>query len=344
MLGLKIGIDLGTTTTVIYVGGRGIVLSEASVVAFDDDTGEIVAMGEDAKRMREKNPDTLRVVSPLRDGVISDLEVTEQMLRKYIKRICKYRIFKPNVIVCTPSGVTTLEKRTLLSAITSSGAGRACVMEEPLAAIIGAKVKINSPQGILVADIGGGTTDVAVVTMGNIAISNSIKVAGNAMDEAIQRYVRRERDILIGLSTAEELKKTIGCAYLPTEEIAVTCKGKNFIGGMPCSFEITSTEVYLAIRECVEKIAESIRETLECTPPELVADIYGNGLILTGGGAKIYGLEKMLSERLSMRVKLADEPELCVAKGIGYGFKNMQFMKNNGYIFRAGEDVDGYID
>ncbi len=342
MLGLKIGIDLGTKNTIIYVKGKGIVRSEATVVAFDTDTDEIIAMGEDAKKMLEKNPETVNVVVPIKDGVISNIEVTEKMLRYYIKKICGHRIFKPSVIVCTPSDVTVFEKRTLLDAITASGAGEACVMEEPLAAIVGAKVKITNPKGTLVADIGGGTTDIAVVTMGNVAISNSIKVAGNAIDEAIQRYVRRERDILIGLSTAEELKKTIGCANLPTEEIAVTCKGKKFIGGMPVSFEITSTDVYLAIKEQVEYIAEAIRETLEITPPELISDIHSSGLILTGGGAKVYGMEKMLSEKLKMKVTLADEPENCVANGMGYALNNMQFLKNNGYFFKAREDITGY--
>lgn len=342
MLGLKIGIDLGTRNTVIYVKGKGIVLSEASVVAFDDDTEEIIAMGDEAYKMLEKNPDTVRVVLPMRDGVISDIKVTEKMLRHYIEKICGYRIFKPSVIVCTPSNVTVFEKRTLLDAITASGAGEACIMEEPLAAIVGAKVKITNPKGVLVADIGGGTTDIAIVTMGNVAISSSIKVGGNAIDEAIQRYVRRERDILIGSGTAEELKKTIGCAYLPTEEIAVTCKGKKFIGGMPVSFEITSTDVYLAIREQVEYIAEAIRETLEITPPELVSDIYSSGLILTGGGAKIYGMEKMLSDKLKMKVTLAEEPEHCVANGMGYALTNKEFLKNNGYFFRSREDITGY--
>ncbi len=342
MLGMQIGIDLGTSTTVVYVLGKGIVLAEASVVAFDDDTKKIVAVGDRAKKMFEKNPEVIRVVRPMRDGVISDFSVTEKMLKTYIDRLCGMRIFKPSVIISTPSTVTTLERRTLLDAITSSGAGEACIMEEPLAAIIGAEIKINDPRGLLVADIGGGTTDIAVITMGNIAISNSIKTAGNAFDEAIQRYVRRERDILIGLSTAEELKKSIGCAYLPTEEIAVQCKGKKFIGGMPCNFEISSTEVYLSIREQIEKIAEAIRETIEVTPPELVADIYSSGLILTGGGAKIYGLEKLLSEKLQMKVRLAKEPELCVAKGLGYALNHMDFLKNNGYIFKAREEVTGY--
>lgn len=344
MLGLKIGIDLGTKNTVICVAGKGIVLNEASVVTFDEDSGKIVSMGGEAEKMLEKNPETLKVISPLKNGVISDIAVTEKMLAVYMKRICKYRIFKPSVIVCTPSSVTELERKTLLGAITSSGAGRACVIEEPLAAIIGSGEKITDPGGILVADIGGGTTDVAVVTMGNIAVSKTVRTAGNAMDEAIQRYIRRERNILIGLSTAENLKKSIGCAYLPTEEIAVNCKGKNFIDGMPVSFEITSTEIYLALRETVEDICETIRLTLESTPPELVGDIYTKGLVLTGGGAKLYGFEKILSNRLDINVRLSDEPELCVANGIGYALKHLQFLKNNGYVFSTIENIRGYID
>ena len=344
MPGLKIGIDLGTKNTVICVAGKGIVINEASVVTFDEDLKKIVSMGNEAEKMLERNPETLKVISPLRDGVISDIAVTEKMLAIYLKRICKYRIFKPSVIVCTPSSVTELEKKTLLSAITSSGAGRACVIEEPLAAVIGSRAKINEPGGTLVADVGGGTTDVAVVTMGSIAVSKAVRIAGNTMDEAIQRYVRRERNILIGLSTAERLKKEIGCAYLPTEEIAVNCKGKNFIDEMPVSFEITSTEIYLALRETLENIAEAIRLTLEATPPELVADIYSRGLILTGGGAKLYGFEKMLSKRLEIDVHLADEPELCVARGVGYALKHLAFLKKSGYVFSTIENIRGYID
>lgn len=344
MLGLKIGIDLGTKNTVIYVAGKGIVVNEPSVVTFDEDMQKIVSMGKEAAGMLEKNPETLKVVCPMRDGVISDIAVAEKMLSIYMKRICKYRIFKPSVIVCTPSSVTTLEKKTLLNAITTGGAGRACILEEPLASIIGAKVKINEPGGVLVADIGGGTTDIAVVTMGNIAVSDTSRIAGNAMDEAIQKYVKRERNILIGLSTAEKLKKEIGCAYLPTEEIAVTCKGKNFIDSMPVSFEITSTEIYLALREQVEGIAEAIRATLEMTPPELVADIYSRGLILTGGGAKLYGFEKMLSDKLDIKVKLADNPELCVANGIGYALRHLSFLESNGYSFETIENIKGYVD
>ena len=344
MPGLKIGIDLGTKNTVIFVAGKGIVINEASVVTFDEDMKKIVSMGKEAETMLEKNPETLKVICPLRDGVISDIAVTEKMLALYLQRICKFRIFKPSVIVCTPSSVTSLEKKTLLKAIAASGAGKVCVLEEPLAAIIGSKVKINEPGGILVCDIGGGTTDIAVVTMGNIAVSKTINTAGNAMDEAIQRYIRRERNILIGLSSAEGLKKNVGCAYLPTEEIAVTCKGKNFIDNLPVSFEINSTEIYLALRECVEKIAEAIRATLETTPPELVADIYTRGMILTGGGAKLYGFEKMLSDKLDIKVSLADSPELCVANGIGYALKHLKYLKNNGYSFSTIESIQGYID
>ncbi len=344
MLGLKIGIDLGTKNTVIFAAGKGIVLNEASVVTFDEDKKKIVSMGSEAEKMLEKNPETLKVICPLRDGVISDVSVTEKMLAIYLKRICKYRIFKPSVIVCTPSSVTALERKTLMNALTSSGAGRVCVMEEPLAAVIGANVKITEPGGTLIADIGGGTTDIAVVTMGSIAVSNTVRVAGNAMDEAIQRYVRRERNILIGLSTAEELKKSIGCAYLPTEEIAVPCKGKNFIDGLPVSFEITSTEIYLALRETVEAVSEAIRATLEMTPPELVGDIYSRGLILSGGGSRLYGFDKLLSKRLDISVRLADEPELCVAKGIGYALKHLSYLKNNGYEFSTIENIKGYVE
>ncbi len=344
MLGINIGIDLGTTSIIIYVEGEGIVLSEPSVVAYDVDTGDLIAMGDYAKSMIERNPESIEVICPMKDGVISNFDVTEQILRYYIRKICGNRIFKPNIIVSMPSTVTNLEQRTVLDVVTSSGAGKACIIEEPLAAAIGAGLDVNAKRGCLVADIGGGTADIAVITMGSIAVSSSVKIAGNAFDEAIQRYCKRERDILIGLPTAEKLKCTVGCAHMPGEEIALSVNGKHYLTGMPVTFELTTTEIYLALREQVEAIGESIRAVIEQTPPELVADIFDSGMLITGGGAMLRGLPKALSEKLGINVRLAPDPINCVAKGTGFALRNMQFLEDNGYIFRNREQITGYTE
>lgn len=344
MLGTGIGIDLGTTSIIIYVEGEGIVLSEPSVAAFDLDTDEMIGMGDCAKSMLERNPETIRVVCPMREGVISDFEVTERILRYYIKKICANRIFKPNIIVSMPSTVTNLERRTVLDVVTASGAGKACLIEEPLAAAIGAGLDISEPKGSLVADIGGGTTDIAVITMGSIAVSSSVKTAGNAFDEAIQRYCKRERDMLIGLPTAQRLKTVIGCAGLPSEEIAVSANGKHYLSGMPRSFEISSTEVFLALREQVELIGEGIRGVLELTPPELVTDIYSSGLVITGGGGLLRGFAGAMSDKLGIPVRIAVDPINCVAKGTGFALRNLQFLEDNGYVFKNREQITGYTE
>ncbi|MCQ2462712.1 MAG: rod shape-determining protein [Clostridia bacterium] len=344
MPGINIGIDLGTTSIIIYVENEGIVLSEPSVAAYDVDSGELIALGDYAKSMIEKAPDTIRVVCPMREGVISDFGVTETMLRYYIKKICGNRIFKPNIIVSMPSSVTNLERRTVLDVVTSSGAGKACVIEEPLAAAIGAGLDIKRPGGHRVADIGGGTSDIAVITMDSIALSDSVRIAGDAFDTAIQRYCRRERDVLIGMPTAERLKTVLGCAYLPEEEIAVSVKGKHYLTGMPVSFEITSTEIYLALREQVEAIGDAIKDVLERTPPELANDIFTSGLVITGGGGMLRGLAKAMGEKLKITARLAPDAINCVVKGTGYALRNMQFLEDNGYVFKNREQITGYTE
>ena len=241
MLGRNIGVDLGTASVIIYMEGRGIVLTEPSVVAYNTKTGRMCAVGKKAYEMLGRNPDSIRVIRPMKDGVVSDFTATRQMLSRFLTKVCRNAIFKPNIIVCMPSSITNLERRTILDMITAAGAGKACLIEEPLAAAIGAGSDLTHAKGSMVVDIGGGTTDIAVITMGSIAVSKSIKVAGNLMDEAIVRQVRRERDIVIGERTAEEIKKQIGCAVLPEAELAMTVKGKRYISGMPAMVEITST-------------------------------------------------------------------------------------------------------
>ena len=282
MLGTNIGIDLGTTSIVIYIEGKGIVLSEPSVAAYDTNSGHLIAVGKKAYEMIGRTPDNIRIVKPMRHGVVSDFTATKHILRFFLSKICKNMIFKPNVVVCVPSMVTNLEKRTILDLITAAGAAKACLIEEPLAAALGAGLKSDRPKGAMVVDIGGGTTDVAVITMGCISVSDSVKVAGNAFDEAIMRQIRRERDVIIGERTAEFIKKQIGCSYLRSAELGLTVKGKHFITSMPVSIDVSSTEVYLAMRPQLESISETVRSVLELTPPELSADIADSGIYLTG--------------------------------------------------------------
>ncbi|NLL63938.1 MAG: rod shape-determining protein [Ruminococcaceae bacterium] len=341
MLGINIGIDLGTTSVIAYVEGKGIVLSEPAIVAYRRTTGRIIALGKAAYKMLGREPDSVEVVQPMRDGVVSDFDVTEQMLRYYIKKICGNKIFKPNIIVSMPGTVTNLEKRTILDVITASGASRVCLIEEPLAAAIGAGIDIVHPNGVMVVDIGGGTTDIAVITMGTMATASSIKLAGNVLNEDIIRYLSRERDIIIGELTAEEIKKKIGCAYLRDEEIGIFAKGKDYYTGMPIDFEITSNEVYLAMRKHINMILEAIRDVFERTPPELVSDIINEGIVLTGGTAQLFGLDTAIEKLTGIRTIVAKDPLNCVANGIGKVIGDMFFLSEYGYLFKSRQDIGG---
>lgn len=345
MFGLGVGIDLGTSSVMIYVEGKGIVLTEPSVIACDKtEDGKMIAVGESAYRMIGRNPDSISVIRPLKDGVVSDFPMTEKMLQHYIQKICGNRIFKPHVIVCMPSSVTNLEKRTILDVVTASGAGMACLIEEPLAAAIGAGIDIHHPYGTMIVDMGGGTTDIAVITMGSIAIYGSVRIAGNEFDEAIMRYVKTYKNVTIGERTAEEIKKQIGCAYVREEEVAMIVKGKNYITGMPESFEISSTEVYEAISDLLDDLLEAVRSILEVTPPELVGDIATQGIVLTGGGALLYGMDTMMQKRTGIRARMADDPLHCVVKGTGVALKDMNVLADNGYIFKSREEIIGIKD
>lgn len=341
MVGKGIGVDLGTTTVIIYVSGKGIVLSEPSVVAKSGDDGRIISIGSEAGKMVGKNPRSVRVIKPMSDGVVSDFEVTEQMLGYFLQKVCGNSIFKPHVIVCMPSTVTNLEKRTILDVVTKSGAGSACLIEEPLAAAVGAGLDVSHPFGTMVVDIGGGTTDIAVITMGSIAVSSSIKVAGNKFDRAIMRYVRNKKGILIGEQTAELIKKTVGCAVPREVEIAMTAKGKNYLTGMPQSFEISSGEAFRALRYPVQKIYEAVRSVFEMTPPELAADISSQGIILTGGGAMLYGMADIMRRKTGINAVVADDPINCVAKGMGEALINSSILTDNGYDYKIREEVVG---
>lgn len=344
MLGMNIGIDLGTTSTIVYVEGKGIVLSEPSAIAYDTDTGDVLAVGSRAYEMYGKTPDCITVVRPLEDGVVSDFTATQHMLKWYLHKVSGYKFLKPNIVICMPSGVTDLEKRTLLDIATLSGAGRACLIEEPLAAAVGAGIKTGSPSGTLVVDIGGGTTDIAVITMGSIAVSDSVKGGGNGFDRAIKNYLKRERNIIIGLKTAESIKKQLACAFFRQDEITILAKGKDYITSFPTYFEVFSAEVFLAMREGLENIVDGILSVLERTQPDLVSDILQNGIYLTGGGALILGIDEMIEQKTGIKTQIADDPLNCVAKGTGVALKDINILQNNGYIFKTREQVKGYSE
>ncbi len=344
MLGTNIGIDLGTTSIVIYVEGHGIVLSEPSVAAYDSKSGRLIAVGKKAYEMLGRTPDSIRIVKPMRNGVVSDFTATRHILKYFLSKICKNMVFKPNIIVCVPSTVTNLEKRTILDLITSSGAGKACLIEEPLAAALGAGLQSNRPVGTMVVDIGGGTTDIAVMTMGSISVSRSVNSAGNAFDEAIMRQLKRERDILIGERTAENIKMQVGCADLREVELGLNVKGKHFITGMPVSIEVSSTEVYLAMRQHIEAIGEGVRSVLELTPPELASDIFSSGIYLTGGGALLEGIDRMINSKTGINTFIAADPLNCVALGTGIALNDMDILIDNGCMFKTRDEIGGLFE
>lgn len=323
MLGLNIGIDLGTSTIIIFVEGKGIVLNEPCVVAVETDTGQMIAAGQDAIKMVGRTPDYLTVVHPVTDGVISDYTVTEQMLRYFLRKVCGNSLFKPKIMVCMPSSVTSVEEKTIIDVLINAGARKACIMLAPIAAAIGADIDITKPHGSFIVDIGGGTTDIAVITLDNIAATSSIKIAGKEFDNAIIRYIRRKYDILVGDLTAEDIKKKLGAACRREVEIAIGARGRNFITGMPESFEVTSTDVYEALREPVEMIAAEIQHVMEHTPPELIADVYSDGITLTGGGSLLYGFAEYLTKAMGVPCRLAADPMNCVAVGTGKSLKNI---------------------
>ncbi len=341
MLGVNIGIDLGTTSIVVFVEGKGIVMTEPCVAAYEKESGKLIAVGKRAWDMVGKNPDTIRVVRPMSNGVVADFTATKHLLRFVLSKICKNMVFKPNVVVCVPSMATSLEKRTILDLVTAAGAAKACLIEEPLAAALGAGLKSNRPVGAMIVDIGGGTTDIAVITMGCISVSRSIKIAGNALDDAIARQLRRERDVIIGEKTAEFIKKQIGCSYLRDVELGLTVKGKHFITNMPVSIEVSSTEAYLAMRPHLEAIAEAVRSVLELTPPELSADICESGIRLTGGGAMLRGIDEMIEKKTGIKTTVAETPLNCVAMGTGEALSHIDILSQNGYVFKARDEIGG---
>ena len=323
-----IGIDLGTASVLVYVKGKGIVLCEPSVVAVDKSTGKILAIGEDAQKMLGRTPGNIIAVRPLRDGVISDYEMTEKMIKEFIHKVLGFRLFKPNVVICVPSIITEVEERAVIDAGTQAGARKFYLIEEPVAAAIGAGIEISKPDGNMIVDIGGGTTDVAVISLGGMVESTSIKVAGDKFDDAIVKYVRRKHNVLIGERTAEELKMTIGCVYPREEEVSMEVKGRCLMTGLPRVFTVTSTELLEAFEEVSTKIVEAVHFVLERTAPELVGDIATNGIVMTGGGSLIYGFDKLIESKTGIATRVADDAISCVALGTGKTLDNLSVMQD----------------
>ena len=312
-----IGIDLGTANVLCYVEGRGIVLREPSVVAVDKNTGKVLQVGAAARNMLGRTPGNIVAVRPLRDGVITDYEMTEKMLEQFLKKINKFTLVKPRVIVSVPSGITEVEERAVIQAAMEAGARRVYLIEEPLAAALGAKLAISGPEGHMVVDIGGGTTDIAVLSLNGIATSSSIKVAGDTFDEAVAAYMRKRYGMLIGLNTAEEVKITIGCVYPRPQELSMLVKGRDAKTGLPNEVTISSSEMLEAFKRPARQIVDEVLAVLEMSSPELVSDVARNGIVLTGGGCQLYGFDFLISERTEIPCTIADDPDSCVALGCG---------------------------
>lgn len=315
--GRDVGIDLGTANTLVHVGGRGIVLNEPSVVAINKDTGEVLAVGEEAKRMLGRTPANIVAHRPLKDGVIADFEVTSKMMDHFIGKVTNKFLLRKSVVVGIPSGVTEVERLAVIEATRKAGATHAYVIEEPMAAAFGANLPVEEPCGSMIVDIGGGTTEVAMISLGGIVHSRSIRVAGDELDESIIGYVRRSYSLSIGDRTAEATKIEIGSAYPLPQEMTMEIKGRDLISGLPRSAKISSEEVRLAIADPINSIVEAVKLTLEVTPPELAADAMDRGITLAGGGALLRGIDKLLSEETGMPVKIARDPLTCVAIGTG---------------------------
>lgn len=320
-LGQEMGVDLGTATVLIYVKGKGIMLREPSVIAMVRDTGEVKAVGEEAYRMLGRTPGNIVAVRPMRDGVIADYDLTEKMLQAFVRKVLTgpSRLFKPQIMVCVPSGVTEVERRAVLQATREVGARKAFLIEEPLASAIGAGVKIAEPTGSMIVDVGGGTTDVAIISLGGIVVSESLRIAGNEFDESIIRHIRHMENLLIGDRTAETIKTQVGAAMLrgPDDDVSMEVRGRDLINGLPKTITVTTRDVVEALREPLAKIADGVRRVLEQAPPELVSDVIDRGIIMTGGGALLRNFDELLRETTGIPVMVAEHAMETVALGTG---------------------------
>ena len=323
-----IGIDLGTASVLVYIKGKGVVLREPSVVAIDKNNGKLLKVGAEAQAMLGRTPGNIVAMRPLREGVISDYDMTERMLKEFIKKVTTFSIFKPRLLICVPSGITEVEERAVVDAGIQAGARRAYLIEEPVAAAIGAGIDITKPDGHMVVDIGGGTADVAVISLGGVVESASIKIAGDKFDEAVVKYIRKKHNVLIGDRTAEELKMTIGCVFPRPEEVTMEIKGRCLMTGLPRVFSVSSSEMIEAFEEVSSRILEAIHGVLERTPPELVADISTNGIVMTGGGSLLWGFDKLIESHTGIETHVAEDAISCVAEGTGKSLDSLDQMQD----------------
>jgi rod shape-determining protein MreB len=329
-LSKKIGIDLGTSTVLIYVKGEGIVVNEPSLVAVNRDGTRILAIGRQAQEMVGRTPDAIQVVRPMREGVIADFVVTEGMLHHFIGKVQgRSRIFKPEIMICVPSGVTSVERRAVTEAAISAGARQAWLIDEPLAAAIGAGLPIAEPRGNAICDIGGGTTEIAVISLSGMVVAHSIRVGGNRIDDAIATYLKRKHNLLIGERTAEDLKITAGSAVTMKEALYAEVRGRDLVSGLPRSLEVSSNEVVEAIQEPLRLIVGAVRAVLEETPPELAADIFDRGIVLSGGGAQLRGLDRYIAMHTGIPTVVANDPQTSVVRGTGLALENFEVLKRN---------------
>ncbi len=332
IFGQDIGIDLGTATILVYVKGKGIVLREPSVVAIDKNTNEVLAVGQEARKMLGRTPGNIIALRPLKDGVISDYTITEKMLKYFINKVCGKFIFSPRIMICIPSCVTEVEKKAVIDAATHAGARKVYLIEEPIAAAIGAGIDIGKPYGSMIVDIGGGTADVAVISLGGSVKSTSLKVAGDRFDEAIIKYVKKKRNVIIGERTAEDIKINIGCMYPKPVVETMLVKGRDVTTGLPVEIEINSEEIYEALKECANIIVDGIHSVLEETPPELSADISERGIYITGGGGLIWGLDKLIEERTGIQVMISEDAQSCVAVGTGKALNHIELLETGNAV------------
>jgi len=324
-----IGIDLGTANTLVHVKGKGILIREPSVVAINNNTGELLSVGLEAKNMIGRTPGNITAIRPMKDGVIADFQITQGMLKYFIRKVAgKSLIIKPRVIVCVPSGVTEVEKRAVIDATLQAGAKEAYLIEEPMAAAIGANLPVEDPYGSMVVDIGGGTSEVAVISLGGIVVSRSLRIAGDDLDDAIVHYVKKEYNLMIGERTAEDLKIKLGSAYPMQTEVKHNISGRDLVTGLPKDLSISSEEIREALQEAINSIVDSIKYTLEKTPPELAADVMERGIMLTGGGALLKGIDKLIEEETGIPVNIAEFPLDCVVIGTGMVLDEIEVLKN----------------
>ncbi|MEG2310376.1 MAG: rod shape-determining protein MreB [Clostridia bacterium] len=332
IFGQDIGIDLGTATILVYVKGKGIVLREPSVVAIDKNTNEVLAVGQEARKMLGRTPGNIIALRPLKDGVISDYTITEKMLKYFIGKVCGKFVFAPRIMICVPSCVSEVEKKAVIDAATHAGAKKVYLIEEPIAAAIGAGIDIGKPYGSMILDIGGGTVDIAVISLGGSVRSKSLKVAGDKFDEDIAKYIKKTHNVIIGERTAEDIKINIGCMYPKTVVERMNVKGRDLSTGLPVEIEVTSEETFEALKQCAELIVDAIHSVLEDTPPELAADISERGIYVTGGGGLIDGLDKLISERTGIAVMISEDAVSCVAMGTGKALNHIELLESGNAV------------